>query len=153
MSYPLGKKWTEEQRERLRESRRRNHPRGMLGKTHSEKTKEKTRRAFTRELREKMSVIASRNHAAGKYPRTNTKLHKALKIYLRSLGIETKSEVPFGRYCVDEYDEQNHIAYEADGEYWHSLPGAKERDEKRENYLKREFGLEVVHFTERDFYV
>jgi very-short-patch-repair endonuclease len=45
---------------------------------------------------------------------------------------------------VDEYDEKTHTAYEADGEYWHD----EEYDRKRDAYLKREFDLTVVRFTE-----
>lgn len=40
---------------------------------------------------------------------------------------------------------------EFDGEYWHSLPGIKEKDEIRDNFLI-ESGYEILRIQERDYY-
>jgi very-short-patch-repair endonuclease len=111
----------------------------MLGNTHP------LGHFCSAETKEKMAIARAKALSEGKYPRANTKLHKKLKELLFSKNVETRSEVRFGKYCVDEYDPIRHIAYEADGSYWHN----EEEDRRRDAYLKREFNLKVVRFTEK----
>ena len=58
----------------------------------------------------------------------------------------------FGRFTVDLYDRAHHIAYEADGAYWHGLHDAKHPGSAadRDAYLIQYFGLKVVHFTDTE---
>jgi very-short-patch-repair endonuclease len=58
-------------------------------------------------------------------------------------------EVQFGKYRIDLYDPVRHVAFEADGAYWHGLPGRVEYDARRDAELLKRFGLPVVHFSER----
>jgi very-short-patch-repair endonuclease len=81
-----------------------------------------------------------------------TKLAQALHTHLSSQGLALEPEVRFGRYTVDLYDRINHVAYEADGAYWHAKnertrPGYHTR---RDEYLASRHGLIVVHFTDRE---
>ena len=55
-------------------------------------------------------------------------------------------EQSFGRYTVDVYLPDYHLALEADGEYWHRE--TKEYDEQRDAYLMEKFSLPVVRFTQ-----
>ena len=59
-----------------------------------------------------------------------------------------KQEVRFGRYRVDAYlPPPYHIAFEADGAYWHRDP---EKDARRDSYLLAEHSLPVVRLTEME---
>jgi hypothetical protein len=58
-------------------------------------------------------------------------------------------EAKFGRYSVDVYlPPPYHLAFEADGDHWHNKPGAKERDEKRDAVLLKQYGLPVVRLAQ-----
>lgn len=60
-----------------------------------------------------------------------------------------KEEQPFGPYRIDAYlPPPYHLAFEADGSYWHGLPGARERDERRDAHLLKRFKLPTVRLTE-----
>jgi hypothetical protein len=100
----------------------------------------------TEETKRKVGEGVCRARERGCYPWTITKLHKILQEYLYSLNIKTRSEVRFGRYCVDEFDPRTGIAYEADGDYWH---GDKEREKRRDEELIGKYGLKsIIHLTE-----
>jgi hypothetical protein len=59
----------------------------------------------------------------------------------------------FGRYSVDAYVPKPwHLAFEADGDYWHNLPGIKERDQKKDKYLLEKYNLPVIRFSESDLH-
>ena len=78
-----------------------------------------------------------------------TSLARALHAHLQQQGLVLEPEIRFGRFTVDLYDREHHVAYEADGSYWHdrneaARPGARER---RDAYLAEKFGLPVVHFS------
>ncbi len=79
-----------------------------------------------------------------------TKLAQALHAHLTSTGLTLEPEIQFGRFTVDLYDREHHVAYEADGKYWHDKqeerrPGC---GAARDAYLIQHHGLKVVHFTE-----
>lgn len=58
---------------------------------------------------------------------------------------EILTQEQFGCYHVDAYlPPPYHIAFEADGEYWHQNP---KRDAARDFYLLRKFDLPVVRLT------
>lgn len=52
-----------------------------------------------------------------------------------------------GRFLIDVAHPAHKVACEADGEYWHNRPGAKEHDAERDAYLF-EKGWLVVRFPE-----
>lgn len=56
-------------------------------------------------------------------------------------------EQKFGKYRVDAYLPEYHLAFEADGVYWHK---DTEADKTRDAYLLKEHSLTVVRFTERE---
>lgn len=92
---------------------------------------------------EKMPQGWLENLVAGQHPAARP---TSIELILRSLLSaypDAQYEVNFGRYRVDAYIPSLHIAFEADGEYWHDA----NRDGKRDAYLMEQFGLPVVRFT------
>ena len=62
---------------------------------------------------------------------------------LKELGITYVWESRFGRYWVDFYIPEKHLAIECDEPYWHT----PERDAARDQYLNEKYNLPVVRFT------
>lgn len=111
-------------------------------------------RPHTATAKAKMSAAARRRIEEGRWngPRAGryyTRLAQLLHSHLSRQGLSLEPEVRFGPYFVDLYDRLNHVAYEADGEYWHA---AKERKHpgyyaRRDEYLRLTHSLEVRRFT------
>lgn len=59
---------------------------------------------------------------------------------------EVRTGERFGRYFVDAYVPEVHMAFEADGLRWHDPA----RDAARDAWLLEEHGLPVVRFTEAE---
>lgn len=108
------------------------------------------------EVRAKMSAIVKQQIAEGKrclpgYVKY-TKLAQKLHAYLSSRGFTVEPEVRFGRYTVDLYDREHHVAHEADGTFWHDKiekrrPGS---DARRDEYLHEKFGLPVMRYSDTE---
>jgi very-short-patch-repair endonuclease len=56
---------------------------------------------------------------------------------LKSLGIEFTSQKAVGPYVFDFHLDSYDVYIECQGEYWHSLPGRKERDAAKLTYLEK----------------
>lgn len=83
-------------------------------------------------------------------PWSYTLPHRQLVAFLEGAGFELRTEEQFGRFSVDVYLPEEHLAFEADGIYWHDLndrerPGYYNR---RDIYLMEKFGLPVVRITD-----
>ncbi len=123
------------------------------------KTMEGRERAMTPEgasrNAERMRVIANRPDVIEKRIAAlvqmgriqKSKLEIRLGDELRKQGIEFSSQVKIGRYVAD-FLLQNNVILECDGDYWHSLPGRKQKELIRDAYLQ-ERGYWVVHLPER----
>ena len=74
---------------------------------------------------------------------------KMIEVCLANRGVVVP-EKRFGTYFVDAYLPAEHLAYEADGTYWHNRPGAAERDAKRDQFLLAEFGLRVIRLPQEE---
>ena len=62
---------------------------------------------------------------------------------------EVIPEKQFGRYRVDAYlPPPYHLAFEADGEYWHR--DSADYDEARDAYLLEKHDLPVIRLTEEE---
>lgn len=103
---------------------------------------------------EKMAVAAARRIAEGRgAPRKDTLIEKILwKLLEEVAGFEIIRNKQFGRACVDAYIPELHIAFEADGWYWHDRNGrfsnAPEKDARRDANLLEKFNLPVARLTE-----
>ena len=65
-----------------------------------------------------------------------TSCEREMKALLDGIGIQYVAQHGIGRYFVDFYLPAQHLVIEVDGDYWHSLPGAKERDAKRARSIR-----------------
>lgn len=86
--------------------------------------------------------------AVARQTQTMSKLHRALILNLAEEYSHLVVEKIFGKYSVDVYVPEIHTAFEADGAYWHSKPGAKEHDMARDAWLMKQFDLPVVRHDE-----
>ena len=82
----------------------------------------------------------------------STRPERILAEFLYDCGYEFVREQRFGRYRVDFYLPEYHLAFEADGEFWH---GHNERFrpgyyQQRDGYLLEQFSLPVVRLTDRE---
>lgn len=80
--------------------------------------------------------------------RMTSKPERIMVNLLRAAGFTVETQRHFGRACVDAYLPDYHVAFEADGAYWHNRPGAPEKDAARDAELMRRFALPVVRLGE-----
>lgn len=110
----------------------------------------------TPETRAKLSASAIRAREDGRQhiqkSHRYTKLAQALHRYLSSRGFTVDPEVRFGRYTVDLYDREHHIAHEADGKFWHAKNEAKRPGyhAHRDEYLHARHGLPVMRYSDTE---
>ncbi len=93
-------------------------------------------------------AVTKRGHARPVWK--NTELEARLWKFLVEAGYAIELEKQFGRYRVDVYLPDYHLAFEADGSYHHSRPGRPEYDSRRDALLLKIFGLPVVRIEERE---
>jgi very-short-patch-repair endonuclease len=119
-------------------------PEGHLKRSRSNTGKKRTPEAKA-VMREK-HIAAMK---AGKYGKNaDTYIEKILEQELLKRQIAFQKQVPLcGVALADFYIPEFNIVIEADGDYWHSLPNRKARDEARDATLK-ENGITVVRLSE-----
>ena len=66
---------------------------------------------------------------------------------LDKVGAEYEQEYKIGKYWADFYLPKYNVVIEVDGDYWHSLPDVKEKDTRKDIYLKSK-GINVMHIKE-----
>lgn len=76
-----------------------------------------------------------------------TSIERKMSELLDVLKIKYSKQFPIGNFICDFYLPKLNIVIEADGDYYHSLPGAKERDARKDEYLKS-LGYKVMRFGE-----
>ena len=102
---------------------------------HSEETKQKIREW----------VVAHPNKVF-----KNTKIELKVEEELKDRKIYYEKQVSLCDITIaDFYLPKDNIVIYCDGDYWHNLPGYKERDE-RQNKILRENGFKVYRFWEHD---
>lgn len=79
--------------------------------------------------------------------RLETTPEKIMREFLDKVGAEYKQEYKIGRYWADFYLPEYNMVIEVDGDYWHSLPDVKEKDTRKDKYLKSK-GINVMHIKE-----
>lgn len=106
----------------------------------------------------KAIAAGARRHAALELPNCKCMMHKSrystrlsklmIKLFLSEFP-EVVEEKRFGRFRVDAYLPQPyHLAFEADGEYWHSM--RKDKDKARDKMLFEKYGLPVIRLTQQE---
>lgn len=79
--------------------------------------------------------------------RAGTRIEIAVKQALVDSGVEFAHQYVVDRAILDFYIPSLKLNIECDGNYWHSLPGAKQRDRRRDSWLRSQ-GIRVVRLTE-----
>lgn len=82
--------------------------------------------------------------------KTLTSLAFALAGSLLNAGYALVPEVRFGKYVVDFYEPEQHLAFEADSDFWHSPRWRRRHDKQRDASLLAEYNLPVIRFTEAE---
>lgn len=122
-----------------------------LGNQYGKGNKGKKR---TPEMNEKRAELTAQMHEEGRFPTAFTKIELALAEFLIDSGYDLIPQVQFGRYPVDLYEPNYHLAFEADGRYFHDRkeffsPGYfKQRDE----YLLSKYNLTTIRFSEAEIW-
>jgi len=78
--------------------------------------------------------------------KSETGIEKIMKSALLESGVDFVSQYPIFRYTLDFAIPTKKVAIECDGDYWHSLPGAKENDARKDTYLANH-GWKVLRFS------
>lgn len=114
---------SEEQKKKISESNKGKKGNcSMKGKKHTELTKAK--------MREK--AIINR----GKNKQKDTSIELKVEAELIKRNINYQKQVPLCKVArVDFYLPEYRIVIQADGDYWHNLPGVKDRDKKQDDVL------------------
>ena len=68
---------------------------------------------------------------------------------LKAQGIDFEQEYPIDGFRIDFALPEIKLAVECDGDYWHSLPGIKEKDKRRDKVLSK-LGWTTLRFTETE---
>jgi very-short-patch-repair endonuclease/ribosomal protein S27E len=81
--------------------------------------------------------------------RGETGPEKCVREALDALQIPYEQEYKVRRYSIDFYLSLRGVALEVDGDYWHGMPAAIERDRRRDAYLLRR-GIQTVRLKETE---
>ena len=140
VNYWLGKKRSKEDRLKMSITHKelykkdKNSLPSRKGLITSEETKQKQR-------------IAAINNPMKKIK--NTSIEIKMQKLLKEKGIKFEKDKPMlSKYRVDLFIKPN-LVIECDGDYWHNRPGMKEKDEIRNNNLKKS-GFRVLRFWEHE---
>jgi very-short-patch-repair endonuclease len=137
----------------------RHHTRGISRKAIDAAAAWRRGRPRSEETKAKISqTLKSKGHPPGckhceawardRFPIPQTRLETRLYALLLQSGLWHARQERFGRYVVDAYLSEAHVAIEADGEYWHGTARQQARDRLRDGYLFRQFGLMIIHVPE-----
>ena len=80
-----------------------------------------------------------------------TEIEKTMRLMLRKNSIKFRQEYrgKVSKSLIDFYVPNAHLAIYCDGDYWHRLPGIRQRDYRITVALRKE-GYKVLRFWERD---
>lgn len=122
---------------------------GKLLPKHSDEARARHRAAVARVPKDQWAERSRKGCAAARTAKP-TSIERAAAAVLEALGVGYLPNHQIGRYVVDFYIPASRLVIECDGTYWHSLPGAPEKDAVRDAYLTAQ-GLRVVRIGERSF--
>jgi very-short-patch-repair endonuclease len=95
----------------------------------------------------KRPLVKSDNYREQCESPIETRLYDALKFN----GYNVTTQVKVGRYRIDIAIPSHKIAIECDGKAYHTAPGDKARDRKKDEFLRRN-GWRVIRFSGRRIY-
>jgi very-short-patch-repair endonuclease len=101
---------------------------------------------YTQEINEKRRQARLKQ----KLPSIDTSIERKTKEWLESKKINYIHPFNLGnRFQCDFYIPTLNLIIECDGTYWHSLPKAIERDERKDAYAKK-YGFNIIRLLEED---
>lgn len=115
--------------------------------SHRRKTGERTRKQWSLLSIEEKRKITRPGLLAARQSNPSS-IETIVGTVLCALGVRFKAQHPIGRYIVDFLIPEKNLVVECDGDYWHSLPGRKENDIKRDAYLISK-GFQICHLAEK----
>jgi very-short-patch-repair endonuclease len=133
-----GRVFTEEHRKHLSESGK--------GRKLSEESKKKKGESYKRFIKDHPEkhpnyIMAQKGFISS--------IERKVKDILDELNISYEPNYPIFNYFVDFAILDKKLIIECDGDYWHNLPGAKERDKERQTQLES-FGWSFIRFSESE---
>ena len=123
----------------------------IYGKKRAKKIKEKISKSNTGKKRSLETCKKLSKHRLTRiFPKTKTKIELKIEKELVKLNIPYEMNFPIieARTQVDFFILPNIVIY-CDGDYWHNLPEAIEKD-KRQNKKLKELGFKVLRFWEHE---
>ena len=99
----------------------------------------------TNDFKDRRQIYCS--HDCYMRSRLETTPEKIMREFLDKIGVVYKQEYKIGKYWADFYLPKYNMVIEVDGDYWHSLPDVKEKDTRKDKYLKSK-GINVMHIKE-----
>jgi very-short-patch-repair endonuclease len=78
-----------------------------------------------------------------------TLLERAFADVLDEMGILYHTEYKVGRFRLDFFIPSKSVAIELDSVYWHTLPGVKEKDDRRDSFVLQS-GIRTIRITDRE---
>lgn len=80
-----------------------------------------------------------------------TSIERILADVLDKLGISYEKQKPIGMFFADIYIKKDNLIIEADGDYWHNRPGAKTKDDRKNDYIISN-GYNLLRIWEHDIH-
>lgn len=79
--------------------------------------------------------------------KANTSIERTIEQVLYEEGFNYCSQYPIDRLTADFYLPDYYLVIECDGDYWHSLPETKERDKRRDAFIRSQ-GMKILRLSE-----
>jgi very-short-patch-repair endonuclease len=89
------------------------------------------------------------HHALRELECTVSSLERIVHKYLNKVGVVFETQKEFRPYFVDIFIPSLNLVVECDGIYWHTRPGIREYDYKRDQYLIKQYGIKIVRVPEK----
>jgi very-short-patch-repair endonuclease len=131
------------------------HPKGMLGKIGWSRGLTKETDLRVKKISDKLIGCKISEETLAKMMKTRSMRPRpySSKPQLELYGILKKkhpslqSEYPFSHFLIDMALPEYKLGIEFNGKYWHSIPGAKEKDFAKKQYLEK-CGWHIIYFNE-----
>jgi hypothetical protein len=78
-----------------------------------------------------------------------TGIEISIGLELKKLLLNYESQKKFGRWWADFFVIDMNLVIECDGDYWHNLPGAKERDQRKDDWFRKN-GYNIIRIPEHE---
>lgn len=105
-----------------------------------------TRLKLSLALKNNPKVIA---HHAAMQASSPTSIERAVHQLLTVLNVQFIAPMAIGPYLADVFVPSKNLVIECDGDYWHTRPGAQERDRRKDSYY-RASGYTIVRLWEHE---